>query len=127
MLRKLSDLPKYVITALIIFAIINLLIGAAIGIQSRSHFTLTVFVHRLPRAAQLWIHRFNHALIACVGGLAAYYGFKLCLLNRTLATPGLEINLALLYASCVVGGILLVVYAISMIVAPPPVDPDAVH
>src|SRR3954466_2240020 len=27
MLRKLSDLPKYVITALIIFAIINLLIG----------------------------------------------------------------------------------------------------
>ena len=25
------------------------------------------------------------------------------------------------------GGILLVVYAISMIVAPPPIDPDAVH
>jgi len=27
----------------------------------------------------------------------------------------------------VVGGILLVVYAISMIVAPPPIDPDTVH
>ena len=35
-------------------------------------------------------------------------------------TPGLEINLAVLYASCVVGGVLLVVYAISMIVSPPP-------
>src|SRR5256885_9797878 len=30
MLRKLSDLPKYVITALIIFAIINLLIGVVL-------------------------------------------------------------------------------------------------
>ena len=49
------------------------------------------------------------------------------MLNRTLVTPGLEINLAVLYASCAVGGALLVVYAISMIVSPPPRDPDAVH
>ena len=100
MLRILSAVPKFAVTALIILAIVNLLvgvilryfvgaitdwldvdpvpftwveevgelslawltlIGAAIGIQSRSHFTLTVFVHRLPPAAQLWIHRFNHA------------------------------------------------------------------
>ena len=27
----------------------------------------------------------------------------------------------------IVGGVLLVVYAISMIVSPPPIDPDAVH
>jgi TRAP-type C4-dicarboxylate transport system permease small subunit len=47
---------------------------------------------------------------------------KLCLLNRTLATPGLEINLAVLYASAVVGGVMLVIYAVSMIVAPPPRD-----
>src|SRR6266404_9646105 len=138
MLRILSAVPKLTVTALIILAIVNLLvgvilryfvgaitgwldvdpvpftwveevgelslawltlIGAAIGIQSRSHFTLTVFVHRLPATAQLWIHRFNHALITGVGLLAAWYGFKLCLLNRTLVTPGLEINLAWLYAS----------------------------
>jgi len=55
-----------------------------------------------PGARQLWIHRFNHALIAGFGGLAAWYGFKLCLLNRTLTTPGLQINLAWLYASAVV-------------------------
>ena len=66
------------------------LIGAAIGIQQRSHFTLHVFVHRLPETAQLWIHRFNHALIVGVGVLAAWYGYKLCLLNRTLTTPGLR-------------------------------------
>src|SRR5438067_5834044 len=159
MLRKLSSIPKYVITALIVFAIINLLvgvilryfvgaitdwldvdpvpftwveevgelslawltlIGAAIGIQSRTHFTLTVFVHRLPETAQLWIHRFNHALIAGFGLLAAWYGVKLCLLNRTLSTPGLEINLAWLYASSVVGGILVAVYGFAMMLTPLP-------
>ena len=161
MLRILSAVPKFTVTALIILAIINLLvgvvlryfvgaitdwldvdpvpftwveevgelslawltlIGAAIGIQSRSHFALAVFVHRLPLTAQLWIHRFNHALIVGVGCLTAYYGYKLVLFNRTLATPGLEINLAWLYASSVVGGVLIAVYGLSMIFAPPPED-----
>ena len=159
MQRVLTAVPKLAVTALIILAIGNLLVGvilryfvgaitdwldvdpvpftwveevgemslawltlvgAAIGIQLRSHFTLTVFVHRLPQAAQLWIHRFNHALITGVGLLAAYYGFKLCLLNRTLTTPGLEINLAWLYASSVVGGILIAVYGFAMMISPLP-------
>jgi TRAP-type C4-dicarboxylate transport system permease small subunit len=159
MLRILSAVPKFTVTALIVLAIVNLLvgvilryfvgaitdwldvdpvpftwveevgelslawltlIGAAIGIQSRSHFTLAVFVHRLPAAAQLWIHRFNHALITGFGLLAAWYGFKLCLLNRTLTTPGLEINLAWLYASSVVGGILIAVYGFAVMVSPLP-------
>src|SRR6202000_2673272 len=86
MLRILKAAPKFAVTALIILAIVNLLvgvvlryfvgpitdwldvdpvpftwveevgelslawltlIGAAIGIQSRSHFSLAVFVHRL--------------------------------------------------------------------------------
>jgi TRAP-type C4-dicarboxylate transport system permease small subunit len=159
MLRHLSAVPKFAVTALIILAIVNLLvgvvlryfvgaitdwldvdpvpftwveevgefslawltlIGAAIGIQSRSHFALAVFVHRLPAITQLWIHRFNHALIMGVGGLAAWYGLKLCLLNRTITTPGLEINLAWLYASSVVGGILIVIYGFTTMIAPLP-------
>jgi TRAP-type C4-dicarboxylate transport system permease small subunit len=94
------------------------LIGAAIGVRERTHFTLHVL--QLSPAAQVWADRIHHVLIAGFGGLAAWYGVKLCLLNRTLATPGLEINLAVLYASAVVGGILLAIYAASMIVAPPP-------
>jgi TRAP-type C4-dicarboxylate transport system permease small subunit len=159
MLRILSAVPKFAVTALISLAIVNLLvgvilryfvgavtdwldldpvpftwveevgelslawltlIGAAIGIASRSHFSLSIFVHRLSPSAQLWIHRFNHALIAGVGVLVAWYGFKLCLLNRTLATPGLEINLAWLYASSVVGGILIAIYGLAMMLSPLP-------
>ena len=103
------------------------LIGAAIGVRERSHFTLHVLTHNWSVKAQLTVERIHHVLIAGIGAIAAWYGVKLCLLNRTLVTPGLEINLAVLYASCVVGGVLLVVYAISMIVSPPPIDPDAVH
>jgi len=102
------------------------LIGAAIGIQSRSHFALSVFVHRLPVTAQAWIHRFNHALISGVGLLVAWYGFKLCLLNRTLTTPGLQINLAWLYASSVAGGIPIAVYGVAMMISPLP-DGDPQH
>ena len=159
MLRYISAVPKVTVTALIILAIVNLLvgvilryfvgaitdwldvdpvpftwveevgefslawltlIGAAIGIQSRSHFALAVFVHRLPQTAQIWIHRFNHALIMGVGALTAWYGFKLCLLNRTITTPGLEINLAWLYASSVVGGILIVIYGFATMISPLP-------
>ena len=94
------------------------LVGAAIGLRERTHFTLHI-LHLSP-GARAFVNRIHHTLIAIFGGVAAWYGVKLCLLNRTLATPGLEINLAVLYASVVVGGGLLVVYAISMIVAPPP-------
>jgi len=103
------------------------LIGAAVAILERTHFALAVLTHRLPERAQRVIERVNHLLIAGFGLFAAFYGWKLSLLNDTLVSPGLEINLAVLYASVVVGGALLVVYAISMIVAPPPVDPDRAH
>jgi len=165
MLRILKTAPKFAVTALIVLAIANLLIGvilryfvgaitdlldidpvpftwveevgelslawltligAAIGIQSRSHFALSVFVHRLPETTQLWIRRFNHALIVCVGLLVAWFGWKLCLLNLTLTTPGLGISLAWLYASAVVGGVLIAVYGVAAIVEPLP-EHDSPH
>src|SRR6201995_585089 len=161
MLRFLSAVPKLTVTALIVLAIVNLLvgvilryfvgaitdwldmdpvpftwveevgemslawltlIGAAIGISSRSHFALAVFVHRLPARAQVWIHRFNHALIVGVGLLAAWYGYRLCLLNHTITTPGLQINLAWLYASSVVGGALIAIYGLAAMLSPVPAD-----
>jgi TRAP-type C4-dicarboxylate transport system permease small subunit len=104
------------------------LIGAAIGVRSRAHFTLHFLTPILPKPVRRAIDIVNHLLIAGVGALAAWYAWYLCKLNWMLTTPGLEISLAVLYASAVVGGILIVVYALSMIVAPPPppsYDPTA--
>jgi TRAP-type C4-dicarboxylate transport system permease small subunit len=72
------------------------------------------------------IERIHYTLVAVVGAIASWYGVRLCVLNHTLVTPGLSINLAVLYASAAVGGALLAVYAISMIVAPPP-QTDSAH
>ena len=103
------------------------LIGAAIGIRSRSHFTLHFITPLLSRSLQRALDIFNHLLIAGIGALSAWYAWGLCKLNWTLTTAGLEISLAFLYASALVGGLLIVVYALSMIVAPPPHDPSASH
>jgi TRAP-type C4-dicarboxylate transport system permease small subunit len=103
------------------------LIGAAIGIRSRSHFTLHFITPLLSRSVQRGLDILNHLLIAGVGALAAWYAWGLCKLNWTLTTAGLEISLAFLYASALVGGVLIVIYALSMIIAPPPRDANAIH
>ena len=72
-----------------------------IGVRERSHFTLHMLTHNWSVRAQSTVERIHHVLIAVFGAIAAWYGVKLCLLNRTLVTPGLEINLALLYRRAV--------------------------
>jgi TRAP-type C4-dicarboxylate transport system permease small subunit len=99
------------------------LIGAAIGVRERSHFTLHVL--RFSPAGQALVDKVHYALVAVIGAIAAWYGVRLCILNHTLVTPGLEINLSLLYASVVAGGSLLVVYALSMVFNPPPQNEGA--
>jgi len=96
------------------------LIGAAIGVRQRTHFTLHMLVHRFPPGVQRGVEMFNHLLIIGFGLLVAWYGLLLCGLNRTLTTPGLQINLAWLYGSSVVGGVLIALYGASMLIAPTP-------
>ena len=101
------------------------LVGAAIGVRERSHFTLHVL--RFAPKSQAFIDRVHYVLVMVMGAVASWFGVKLCLLNHTLVTPGLSIPLSVLYASCAVGGALLVVYALSMIVNPPPIQSDGAH
>ena len=103
------------------------LIGAAIGIRSRSHFTLHFLTPHFGDGVRRALEIAHHLLIAAIGALAARYAWELCLLNWSLETPGLQISLAWLYGSAVVGGVLIVVYALSMIIAPPPLDFDSGH
>ncbi len=103
------------------------LLGAGIGIRARSHFTLHFVTPMLAPSVVRGLDILNHLMIAGVGALATWYGIGLVKLNMGLESPGLGISVAYLYASSVIGGALIVVYAISMIFAPPPHDPDAIH
>ena len=102
------------------------MIGAGIAIGERAHFTLRVLAHRLPMPAQRVIHVATHLLIAGFGGLAAWYGLKLAIVNSLLTSPALEINLAWLYAAPAVGGALIVLYGLAAVFEPPP-PLDAFH
>ena len=97
------------------------LIGAAIGIHESSHFALSVLVHRLPDGVQRCIERINHALIAGFGALTCYFGWHLSALNAGLTSPGLQINLAWLYASAAAGGALIAIYALAVVLGVAPV------
>ena len=66
--------------------------------------------HRLPpRKASLFA---TQLLIAAFGGLVAWLGYKLALLNSMLTSPALEFSLGWLYASAAIGGVLMALYAL---------------
>jgi TRAP-type C4-dicarboxylate transport system permease small subunit len=151
-------LPKIVVTALLVLAIVDMLagvffryvlveitdfldvdpvnffwveevgefsltwltmIGAAVGITDRIHFTLHVLTHHLPIRTQRVIYLINHLLIAGFGGLAAWFGTRLAITNSVLTSPALQINLGWIYAAVSVGGALIFVYGLSLALSGP--------
>lgn len=100
------------------------LIGAAIGVAERSHFTLAVVTHRWSRGAQRVVHIANHLFIAFFGGLIAWLGVKLAILNAPLTSPALEFSLAWLYVPVTVGGILIGLFALQAARDPEPHQHD---
>lgn len=93
------------------------LIGAALGIRERAHFTLHLGVEHLSHGVQRAISLMNTMLIIGFGALAAWFGWGLSRLNAQLTSPALEMNLAWLYASAVVGGVLIAVYGLRELAA----------
>jgi TRAP-type C4-dicarboxylate transport system permease small subunit len=99
------------------------MIGAAVGIADRIHFTLHVLTHHLPPRIQRVVYVINHLLIAGFGGLAAWFGTRLAITNSALTSPALQINLGWVYAAVAVGGALIVLYGLGLALAGP--DPSA--
>ncbi len=94
------------------------LVGAGVGVVERSHFSLSLLTHRLPPGVQRAVNVLDHLLIALFGGLVAWTGWQLAVLNRQLASPALEFNLGWLYASAVVGGIMIALFALTTLTEP---------
>jgi TRAP-type C4-dicarboxylate transport system permease small subunit len=95
------------------------LVGGAVAIGERAHFTVNLLVHHLPDRTQQSIYVFNSAVIAIFGGVLAWQGWRLAALNWSLGTPALGISLGWFYASTVAGGILIIVYALHAATLPP--------
>ncbi|MBI3512570.1 MAG: TRAP transporter small permease [Proteobacteria bacterium] len=88
-------------------------IGAAVGIRDRVHFTLHLGVQRLPIGVQRAIALAIALLIVMFGTLVAWHGWGISMLNASLTSPALEISLAWLYQSAVLGGVLIALYGLA--------------
>ncbi len=88
------------------------LIGAAIGVAERTHFSLAILMHRFPPVLRTAVHYFNHVVIFAFSLLVAWLGFKLAVMNASLTSPALEFSLAWIYAPAAVGGLLMAIYAV---------------
>jgi TRAP-type C4-dicarboxylate transport system permease small subunit len=88
------------------------MIGAAIAVKERSHFALNLVTHRFSPRGKAALHITHNIIIAGFGGLVAWLGYKLVLVNMMLPSPALGISLGWLYASATVGGILMALYAL---------------
>jgi TRAP-type C4-dicarboxylate transport system permease small subunit len=88
------------------------LIGAAIAVKERSHFALSLMTHRWSPPARAALHVAHNLLIAGFAGVLAWVGIGLVRLNMALTSPALEISLGWIYASLVVGGVLMALYAL---------------
>jgi TRAP-type C4-dicarboxylate transport system permease small subunit len=93
------------------------MIGAAIGIADRVHFTLNIVTHHLPLRVQSTIYVVNHLLIAAFGALVAWYGTKVAVTNSALTSPALRINLAWVYGAVSAGGALIFIYGLGLALA----------
>ncbi len=89
------------------------LVGAAVGIAERTHFTVDLFTQYLPASARRAVHIGNHLVIAAFGGVIAWQGCIVASLNRGLTSPALGIDMGWLYGALVAGGVLIALFGLT--------------
>jgi TRAP-type C4-dicarboxylate transport system permease small subunit len=87
-------------------------IGAALGVRRGAHFAVHLVIERFPPALRTAILAGQCLLIVVFGALVAVFGWQVTELNSQSYSPALVLNLRWLYLSSVVGGVLIVVYAL---------------
>lgn len=91
-------------------------IGAAIGIARGQHFAVHLLTGRFSPRVQQWMVAVEFALAALFGAVLAYYAPHVAARSAQALTPSLKINMAYLYYSAFVGGVLLVIYSLASLV-----------
>jgi TRAP-type C4-dicarboxylate transport system permease small subunit len=91
-------------------------IGGAIGVGQGSHFAIHLLLDHLGPTGQRAVRVLTGLLVLVVGGLLVVFGWRLMLSNSTSQTPALGLNLGVLYASSVVGGVLMICYALALMI-----------
>lgn len=91
------------------------MIGAAICVKKKIHFTMPTFIGRFSPRARYFIELLNHALIMVFGVLMLITGVAITRNSWTMYSPALEVNLAVIDSAAIVCGFLMVIYGIEQV------------
>ena len=139
--KVISQIPEKVLLAILIFTLLDMvlsvftryitgqaiywaeevgtfglvwitMIGAAICVKRRAHFTMPTFIGRFPPRVQCAVELINLALIMIFGALLLVTGVGITREAWTMFSPALEVNLAIIDSAAIVCGVLIIIYGI---------------
>lgn len=91
-------------------------LGAAVGVRENFHMGFDVLVHFLPESAAPWMRAISDSAVALFGLGMVVYGLQLTINTWTATMPVLHLPGGFTYMPLVVGGALMVVFAVERLV-----------
>jgi TRAP-type C4-dicarboxylate transport system permease small subunit len=86
------------------------MLGAALAVKDRSHFTITILTSRFPAFVRVWL-RVGIALgTSLLLGIVIDKGWRLTLLNQNQESPALGVPMSIPYSAVPVGAMLMLVF-----------------
>jgi len=92
------------------------MIGAAIGVKKKIHFTMPTFIDRFSPNMRTTIDLINYALIIAFGIVLLITGIDITRESWSMYSPALEVNLAVINSAAIVCGCLILIYGIRQFV-----------
>lgn len=112
-LRKLFSLSLVWVEEVSLLLVVWMaFIAMAIGVAENLHISITLFFDRLPKAAQRVLLVFNNVLVAGVGGIMVYYGYKLIMSTRNSTLPTTKWPTFILYLMIPVSGAYIIYFSL---------------
>lgn len=91
-------------------------LGAAVGVRENNHLGFDVLLYMLPPSAKKWLRMISDLVIFAFGIGMVWYGIGLVRLTANTTMPALGISGGWDYAPLVVGGVLVILFALERIV-----------
>lgn len=86
------------------------MLGAALAVKDRSHFTITILTSRFPVSVRVWLQVGIALGTSLLLGIVIGKGWGLTLLNRNQESPALGVPMSIPYSAVPIGAMLMLVF-----------------
>jgi len=86
------------------------MLGAALAVKDRSHFTITILTSRFPAFVRVWLQVGIALGTSLLLGIVIDKGWRLTLLNQNQESPALGVPMSIPYSAVPVGAMLMLAF-----------------